>query len=239
MGHLLDCFGHVLPVRLATGTYPIRELTIGELCDLQAWAALQVPPPWDLPPSDDPEAIAGALYERAKDWPPRVDTGAIAGVIGPAAWYARLLSVSPGLDDDDAAIDGAYLASPDGESARFWAGAAWFGDSPRSVALRLIERAAGKPAPPPGDPPDWPAIAAKLCEVYPGLTLSAVRDMTQSEFRTYCDRGKERSGSFSHAQMARVAEIRAKGASLLRTTGGSASGRSTPDPSDPPGDSER
>ena len=231
MGHLLDCFGYVLPVRLATGTYPIRELTIGELCDLQAWAALQVPPPWDLPPSDDPEAIAGALYERAKDWPPRVDTGAIAAVVGPAAWYAKLLSVSPGLADDESAIDGAYLASPDGESARFWAGAAWFGDSPRSVALRLIERAAGKPAPPPGDPPDWPAIAAKLCEVYPGLTLASARAMPQSEFRTSCDRGKERSGSFSHAQMARVAEIRAKGDRLLSAL--ASSEISSPDPPPP------
>ena len=239
MGHLLDCFGQVLPVRLLTGTYPVRELTIGDLCDLQAWAALQVPPPWDLPPSDDPEAIAGALYERAKGWPPRVDTGEVEAAVGPAAWLAKLLTVSPGLGDDEAAVNGEWLASPDGESARFWLGAAWFGDSPRSVALRLIERAAGKPARPPADPPDWPAMCAKLCEVYPGLTLAAVRDMTQSEFRTYCDRGQERSGSFSHAQMAKVTEIRAKGAALLRTTGGSASAPGTGDPEGRPRDSGR
>ncbi len=220
MGSLADCFGHTLPVRLLTGTYPFRELTIGDLCDLQAWAALQVPPPWDLPPSDDPEAIAGALFNRAKDWPPRVDTGAIAEAIGPAAWYAKLLSVSPGLDDDDAAINGAFLASPDGESARFWAGCAWFGDTPKSVALRMIERAVGKPARPPADPPDWPAIAAKLCEVYPGLTLAAIRDMTQSEFRTYCDKGQERLGAFTQPQMARVHEIRAKGEALMAVSPG-------------------
>jgi len=239
MGSLADCFGHTLPIRLATGTYPFRELTIGDLCDLQAWAALQVPPPWDLPPSDDPEAIAGALFNRAKGWPPRVDTGDIAEVVGAAAWYTRLLTISPGLDDDEAAIDGAFLASPAGESARFWAGCAWFGDNPKSVALRMIERAVGKPARPPSDPPDWPAIAAKLCEVYPGLTLASIRDMTQSEFRTYCDKGQERLGAFTQPQMARVHEIRAKGASLLRTTEDSASERSTPDPSSPPGEGER
>jgi hypothetical protein len=233
MGSLADCFGHTMPIRLATGTYPFRELTIGDLCDLQAWAALQVPPPWDLPPSDDPEAITGALYNRARDWPPRVDTGAIVEAIGPAAWYAKLLTVSPGLDDDDAVINGAFLASPDGESARLWAGCAWFGDPPKSVALRMIERAVGKPAKPPGDPPDWPAIAAKLCEVYPGLTLASIRDMTQSEFRTYCDKGQERLGSFTQPQMARVHEIRAKGETLLSGPASSETAAPDPGPSSP------
>lgn len=203
---------------LPGGVYFVRELRIGELIDLQEWVSAVARPPWDVPESDDPEAVAGAMHVLSRDWPPRVDTGDAEKAVGSVAWNGRLLSVSPGLPEPESVAMAAELDGPEWSAVRSILRGAWFGIRPIDSAARLLQQMSNGgdgSYDDPGEPLDWPKTVTKLCEVYPGLNPTVIRGLTLSEFRTLCDRGDGREIEYTRADLPKAAAIRAKGVSLL------------------------
>lgn len=217
MTSLVHAFGGGSPVWLGpeTGTVFVRELTIGDLLDLQLWAAMVSPSPWDMPEAPDHETFVGAFYERASKWPPRIDTREAETLLGSPLILARTLTLSPGLDSSEALSVANWLVTDKGRNSAFLLRQAWDGTFPSDLATRFISLSLGREADPAGPPTNWPELVGSLME-HRSMTPAEIKAMTLTELRTLCDKGDGRSGSYRFDQVKRIAAMRAKGRTWLK-----------------------